>query len=227
MEAILDSLRQGQDVGLVSDGGTPGISDPGALMVRRARAAGYAVVPLPGPSAVSTLLSASGFQGGPFTFVGFLPHRRGERQRALQSLRLEVRPLLFFESPRRLRDTLEDALGILGDREAFLGREMTKIHEEYLAGPLSSVLAAFAGRAVKGEVAFLIAGADEATLRSEEVSRAHGERPQPSPAVAVRALIAAGWDRKEAMRRIARERGLSRREIYKELLQEASGGEEE
>jgi 16S rRNA (cytidine1402-2'-O)-methyltransferase len=226
VEEILDRLQRGEDVALVSDGGTPGISDPGAILVRRARAAGHPVVPLPGPSAVNTLLSASGFPSGPFTFIGFLPHRRGERRRLIESLRLETRPLLFFESPRRLRAALEDALAILGDREAFLGREMTKIHEEYLSGPLSSLLHAFAGRAVKGEVAFLVAGANEAAVRAEAVSSALSEGPQESPAAAVRRLVASGWGRKEAMRRVARERGLSRREVYGELMKENSRSEE-
>ncbi len=211
---LLEVLGRGGSVALVTDGGTPGISDPGALLVRRAREEGHRVVPVPGPSALTTLLSASGFPSGPFTFVGFLPHRRGERRRILEALRREPRPLVVFESPRRLLATLEDARAILGDRETALGREMTKVHEELLSGRLSSIIAAFAGRDVKGEIAFMIAGADAASVSEAATAPA----PAESPAEAVGRLVAAGWDRKEAMRRVARERGLSRRQVYHDLL---------
>ncbi len=100
-----------------------------------ARSAGHVLVPIPGASAITALLSVSGLDPGPFTFIGFLPHRKGERRRALESLRAEPRPLLFFESPRRVVATLTDALEILGDRGALLGREMTKVHEEFVAMP--------------------------------------------------------------------------------------------
>ena len=184
---LLDRLRRGESVALVTDGGTPGISDPGAVLVRRAHQEGHRVVPIPGASAVTALLSASGFAPGPFTFIGFLPHRQGPRRRLLEALRHEPRALLFFESPRRLAAALRDALEILGDRPAFLGREMTKVHEEFRSGTLREILAAFAGREIRGEVAFLVAG---------------------------------GLDRKEAMRRVARERGVSRRDVYREVLEE-------
>jgi 16S rRNA (cytidine1402-2'-O)-methyltransferase len=106
------------------------------------------VVPVPGPSALTTLLSVGGFDPGPFTFIGFLPHRKGERRRALLALRAEPRPLVFFESPQRLVAALGDAIEALGDREAVLGREMTKIHEEFIAGTLGSIRAALSGRRV-------------------------------------------------------------------------------
>ncbi|MGH9796987.1 MAG: 16S rRNA (cytidine(1402)-2'-O)-methyltransferase, partial [Candidatus Polarisedimenticolia bacterium] len=161
IEPILEALGRGDNVALVSDAGAPGVSDPGALLVRAARAAGHRVVPIPGPSAVTTLLMASGFPPGPFTFVGFLPPRAGERCRALETLRGETRPLLLFEAPHRLARTLQDALRILGDRDAFVGREMTKFHEEFLEGPLSAIRSAFEAREPRGEIALLIAGAPE------------------------------------------------------------------
>jgi 16S rRNA (cytidine1402-2'-O)-methyltransferase len=217
---LLETLRRGESVALVTDGGTPGISDPGALLVRLARAEGHAIVPVPGPSALTALLSVSGFPAGPFTFIGFLPHRKGERRRTLQSLRGEPRPLLFFEAPHRIHACLLDAQEILGDREAFLGREMTKRHEELLSGPLSSLRAALADRDARGEFALLISGAaaaDAAAPPGDEAS-SHGEPPSESIASAMRRLVDEGLDRKEAMRRVARARGVSRREVYRALL---------
>ena len=207
---LLQILGQGRNVALVTDGGTPGISDPGALLVRRAREAGHRIVPIPGPSAATALLSVSGFAPGPFTFIGFLPQRQGERRRALEALRSEPRPLLFFEAPHRILATLEDALAILGDRETVLGRELTKLHEELMSGTLSSIRAELGERAVKGEMTILIAGPPEAAAGEGAPGEAIGD--------AVRRLVESGCDRKEAMRRVARQRGLSRRDVYRELL---------
>jgi 16S rRNA (cytidine1402-2'-O)-methyltransferase len=216
---LLDLLEHGGRLALVTDGGTPAISDPGALLVRAARAAGHHVVPIPGPSAITALLSASGFDPGPFTFIGFLPHRRGERRRALEDLRGEPRPLLFFESPRRFVAALRDALDILGDREACLGREMTKMHEEFVAGTIGALIAAFEGRPGRGEVAFLLAGAPRVPAAAS-APIGHGPEPDPSPARRALLLIESGMDRKEAMRRVARETGLSRRDLYRLVLRE-------
>ena len=216
---LLEALGRGGRVSLVSDGGTPGISDPGARLVRAARDAGHVVVPIPGPSAITALLSVSGLDPGPFTFIGFLPHRKGERKRALQALRAEARPLLFFESPRRVVATLTDALEILGDRVAFLGREMTKLHEEFVSGTIRTLLGAFEGRRPLGEIAFLVSGAVPSSSAPAEAI-APEARPGESPARRVRLLIEAGVDRKEAMRRVARETGLSRRDLYRMILRE-------
>ena len=209
---LLETLRRGDAVALVTDAGTPGISDPGADLVRRARAEGHHVVPIPGPSAVTTLLSVSGLPSGPFTFVGFLPPRRGARRRALEALRNEPRPLVLFEAPHRLIASLDDAIAVLGDRDACLGREMTKMHEEFMSGRLSAIRDAFHGRAVRGEITLVVTGG-EAHPRAVEDGRA-GE----PPGAAVLELLEAGWDRREALRHVARERGLSRRTVYRDLL---------
>src|SRR5262249_9254382 len=137
-----------------------------ALLVRSARRAGHRVVPIPGASAITTLLSVSGFNPQPFTFVGFLPHRKGERRRVLRALRQEPRPLLFFESPRRCIVALTDALEILGDREICLARELTKIHEEFVTGTIGAALESLSRRALRGEVAFLLAGASPTDARA-------------------------------------------------------------
>jgi 16S rRNA (cytidine1402-2'-O)-methyltransferase len=220
LRELLEALGRGRRVALVSDGGTPGVSDPGALLVRAAREAGHRVVPVPGPSALTALVSASGFPPGPFTFIGFLPHRKGARRRALQALANESRPLLFFESPRRLVPMLADALEILGDRDACLGREMTKLHEEILAGTIRTLLETFEGREVRGEIALMLSAASRVPSATGTPA---SDNPAPeSPAVRVRRLIEAGVDRKEALRRVARETGVSRRDLYRKVLIEAS-----
>lgn len=225
IDPLLEALGRGDNVALVSDAGAPGVSDPGALLVRAARAAGHRVVPIPGPSAVTTLLMASGFPPGPFTFVGFLPPRAGDRCRALETLRGEPRPLLLFEAPHRLARTLQDALRILGDRQAFVGREMTKLHEEFLEGRLSALRTAFETRAPRGEIALLIAGAPEGVPRSGGVAAPDAPAVDEVPIeIAVDRLEATGLDRKEAMRRVARERGVPRREVYRALLRARAGG---
>ena len=220
---ILDALARGARVALISDGGTPSVSDPGAQLVRAARAAGHAIVPIPGPSAITALLSVSGLEPGPFTFIGFLPHRKGERRRVLATLRPEPRPLLFFESPRRLVGLLKDALEILGDREAFLGREMTKLHEEFAAGRIGDLLRVFEGREVKGEVALLIAASEAGPAAARAGA---GDPAAEGPGPRVRRLIEGGMERREAIRRVARETGLSRRDVYRAVVREREEEEE-
>jgi len=217
---LLAILHRGEDVALVTDGGTPGISDPGALLVRRAREEGCPVVPVPGASALTALLSVSGFPPGPFTFVGFLPHRGGERRRQIEALRDEMRPLMFFEAPHRIEAMLDDALAILGDRTAFLGREMTKLHEDYLPGTLRTIRASFRTRAPRGEIALLVAGsAGPATPPAPAPGpgeEALGDRG-PSPAEEVERMIGSGVERREALRHVARLRGLTRSELYRQV----------
>src|SRR6185503_8677673 len=128
-ERILDVLRRGEDVALVSDAGTPGISDPGYRLVRDARAAGLPVIPIPGPSAAVAALSVSGLPTDRFLFVGFLPPKAQARRTALQELEAVRETLVFYESPVRVVAALDDMAAVLGDREAFLCREATKLHE--------------------------------------------------------------------------------------------------
>ncbi|HKQ60954.1 MAG TPA: 16S rRNA (cytidine(1402)-2'-O)-methyltransferase, partial [Candidatus Polarisedimenticolaceae bacterium] len=141
LRPVLERLTRGESVALVSDGGTPGVSDPGALLVRAVLDAGIPVCPLPGPSAVTTLLSASGLPADRFIFEGFLPPRAGERRRRLRELREETRTLVLFEAPHRIEATLADLAAIFGERRLVLGRELTKRHESVLAGTARSVAA--------------------------------------------------------------------------------------
>ncbi|HVB77734.1 MAG TPA: 16S rRNA (cytidine(1402)-2'-O)-methyltransferase [Candidatus Nitrosotalea sp.] len=154
---VLAGLEEG-DAALVTDAGTPAVSDPGAKLVAAAWEAGHTVSPVPGPSAVTAAISASGFAGPGFTFVGFLPRKPGEIRRLLQSLAPQSRPSVAFESPHRIRRTLGLIAEVLPDRPVLLARELTKIHEELLRGPAGEVLEALGERA-RGEFTLVIAGA--------------------------------------------------------------------
>src|SRR5262245_36069354 len=167
---ILDELRAGRDVALVSDAGTPGISDPGYRLVRDARAEGLTVVPLPGPSAAIAALSVSGLPTDRFRFVGFLPPKAGARQRDLAGLAGGTETLVFYESPVRILAALDDMVEALGDREAFLFREATKVHEEYAKAPLSELRARLAKRdSVKGEIVLVVSGAADAPAETASI----------------------------------------------------------
>jgi 16S rRNA (cytidine1402-2'-O)-methyltransferase len=210
-ELVLD-LEQGAKIALVTDAGTPLVSDPGFRLVALCVRHKIPVVPVPGPSAVLAALSASGIPAAEFVFAGFLPSRTGERRRALERLLLEERTIVLYEAPHRIADTLADALEILGDRPACVAREVTKLHEEFLRGSLSQLAGQAREKPPRGEIT-LILGPPEA---------------QPSaalhPAVETLALRVeelmrqANLDRKEALKLAARERGLSRRAAYDQMV---------
>jgi 16S rRNA (cytidine1402-2'-O)-methyltransferase len=209
-EKILDVVRGGRSAALVSDAGTPGISDPGFRLVRDARAEGLAVVPVPGPSAVVAALSVSGLPSDRFVFVGFLPPRPGARGKALAALAGLRETLVLYESPLRVVATLTDMLAVLGDREVFLCREATKIHEEYVRGTTSAVLALLAARAeVKGEIVLVASGAGEAAPASPD-----------EVAATFAALVAAGRTRRQAVKETARRHSLPARAVYKQVLKD-------
>ncbi len=203
---LLGALEAGKSVALVSDAGTPLISDPGYRIVAAARARGIAVTPVPGPSALLAALSAAGLPVDCFRFGGFLPARAGARRKLLESLRQDPATLVFFEAPHRIAGALEDIAAALGERRVVLARELTKIHEEFLAGSPLALREELARRAsVKGEFTVLIA---------------RGEPPEADPArldAAVAGHVAAGLSRMEAIKTVARERGLPKREVYRVL----------
>ncbi|MCI5145573.1 MAG: 16S rRNA (cytidine(1402)-2'-O)-methyltransferase [Candidatus Electrothrix sp. AR3] len=156
-ELLLNKLLSGIDIALVSDAGTPGISDPGAILVQAARKHQITVVPIPGPSALATALSVSGLESSNFYFGGFPAAKKGERHKQLTSLKPLPCPLIFYASPHRIQATLQDCLEIFGNRQAQLFRELTKLHEEHLGGTLSELLAWSTGR-VRGELVLIING---------------------------------------------------------------------
>jgi 16S rRNA (cytidine1402-2'-O)-methyltransferase len=208
-DEIVDRLRRGEDVALVCDAGTPAISDPGERLVRSARLASIPVIPVPGPSAALAALSASGLPSGRFLFVGFLPHRQGERRRALQDLAARAETLVFYESPLRVVEMLRDAEGAFGDREAFLCREATKVHEEYSLSTLGALRAALEARSsVKGEIVVVVRGA-----QAEAVPADAGEVD-----AVLKRLRATGLAPRAVAREAARILSWPSRELYRTLL---------
>jgi 16S rRNA (cytidine1402-2'-O)-methyltransferase len=157
-EVILSRLKQGDRVALVSDAGTPGISDPGFRLIRAAIEHEIPVIPIPGPSAVITALSVSGLPTDAFFFKGFLPHKSKKRRDLLKELEETRETLIFYESPHRISETLKDVYEVLGDREIVLSRELTKVHEEVLRGKVSEILNQIGGRTLKGEITLVMSG---------------------------------------------------------------------
>jgi 16S rRNA (cytidine1402-2'-O)-methyltransferase len=157
-ERIVEELRSGKSVALVSDSGTPTISDPGYVLVRRCIEEGIEVIPIPGPSAFLAALCVSGLPVHRFAFEGFLPHKAGRRRGRLKELAQEGRTLIFYESPHRLAKTLSDMLEILGDRKVVVARELTKVHEEVFRGTLEEAVERFGGERCRGEFTILVEG---------------------------------------------------------------------
>jgi 16S rRNA (cytidine1402-2'-O)-methyltransferase len=209
---LVIELEQGAQIALVSDAGTPGISDPGHRLVTLCLRHHISVVPIPGPSALVAALAASGLPTEEFLFVGFLPARAGARRKALDALKAEPRTLIFYEAPHRVVETLADALEILGTRPTVIAREVTKIHEEFLRGPLVELLESARKRAPRGEITLLI-GPGDPQMQRVDVSVSLKERVAQLEAEG-------GVDRKAALKQAARERGLGKREAYKQLLLE-------
>lgn len=179
---LIDKIRSGGSVALVSDAGTPSVSDPGYRLVRAAVEEGLDVFPVPGVSAAVTALCVSGLPTDAFVFIGFAPKKSGSRRELLQSLAAESRTLMFYESPRRVEALLEVIESVMGDRQAVLARELTKLHEEFIRGSLSEIRAVLEKRQqVKGECTLLVAGATAAESVSdaqlEEVLRKALARP--------------------------------------------------
>ena len=205
--ALIERLKHGEGLALISDAGTPGIADPGYHLVRAAIAAGIRVEAIPGPSAVATALSVAGLPTGRFAFEGFVPAKAGARRRFFAALAHETRTLVVYEAARRLAACLQDLQEQLGDRQVVMLRELTKMFEEILRGSASQLAAQLGERAVaralQGEVTLVIAGGDAPV--------------QPSPedlATAIERLRGEGMSLKEIARALARERGLPRREVY-------------
>jgi len=167
-ELILSRLNQGDRVALVSDAGTPGISDPGFRLVQMAVENRIPIVPIPGPSAGIAALSVSGLPTDAFLFKGFLPHKSKKRRGLLEQLGEVRETLIFYESPHRIIETLKDIFDVLGDREMVLAREITKIYEEILRGRVSDIQSQIAGRNIKGEITLVISGKTRKGAKRDE-----------------------------------------------------------
>ena len=166
-ELILSRLKQGDQIALVSDAGTPGISDPGFRLIRLAIENQIQIIPIPGPSAVITALSIAGLPTDSFFFKGFLPHKSKKRRELFQQFEEVRETLIFYESPHRISETLQDILDIFGDREMVLTRELTKIYEEVLRGKAGEILNQIGEKKLKGEITLVISGKTRQKLKKE------------------------------------------------------------
>jgi 16S rRNA (cytidine1402-2'-O)-methyltransferase len=203
---FIERLKSGQSIAVVSDAGTPLISDPGYRLVNCAVAENIPVVPLPGPSAILAALTASGLPTDEFHFGGFLPAKTSQRRKVLESMRELDCSLVFYETPHRILEALQDITTVLGNRPVVLTRELTKLHEEFVRGTAAEVLANLQARpSIKGEMTLLI---------GKPLAAEASDIPIP---VAVEALIQGGMPRMDAMKTVARERGISKRDVYAAL----------
>jgi 16S rRNA (cytidine1402-2'-O)-methyltransferase len=220
---LVARLAEGANVALVSDAGTPAINDPGFRLVRAAIERGLNVVSVPGATAFVSALVASGLPTDEFYFAGFLPPRQHARRLRLAALRAVPATLIFYEAPHRISDALTDAREILGEREAVVARELTKLHEEIARGRLTDLIARFSGEhAARGEMVLLI---DRVVIAAEASTGA--TQPTPNIAALVAAFEGEGLDARAALKRAARELGLNRDEAYRRLVAERAQAKQE
>lgn len=214
---LIEQIKAGADVAVVSDAGTPGISDPGFRIVRLALERNVRVVPLPGPTALISALVASGLPSDEFFFGGFLPARATARRKRLEELSTIPATLVFYEAPHRIVETLKDARAILGEREAIVARELTKLHEELMRGPLSELMKQFdsSQHEPRGEMVLVI---DRHAVAGTE------NKPGASVATLVAGFEAEGLEPRAALKKAAKQLGLSRAEAYRQLTVERSRG---
>lgn len=204
-ELVCHHLKQEKNIALVTDAGMPSISDPGYKLVREAIASNIRVIPIPGGTAVISALAASGLPTDRFIFEGFLPQKEQDRQARLEFLRNETRTIVFYEAPHRLVKTLQDLETALGVREIVLGREITKIHEEFWRGNIAEAIALYNElRQPKGEYTLVLRGAAETNLMMSEAELK----------IELQQLLDQGMTRSQASRHLAKLTSLSRREIY-------------
>ncbi|MDW7972761.1 MAG: 16S rRNA (cytidine(1402)-2'-O)-methyltransferase [Thermodesulfovibrio sp.] len=205
-EEIIQKIKAGNNVALITDAGTPGISDPGAVVISRAIEEDIDIIPLPGPSALITALSVSGLNTEEFTFIGFLPVKQSHRKKKLLELSSERRTLVFYEAPHRILQTLNDMLEVFGDRKVCIARELTKIFEEVLRGKLSKIIEKLENSKIAGEYVIVVEGAEEKRGSIEEALKE------------VKELMKKGKGRKEAVKIVSELYNLSKKELYEESL---------
>ena len=208
-EELVDRLVHGESVAVVSDAGTPGINDPGFRIVQRAIEVGAPVIPIPGPAAFVSAIVASGLSTDSIFFGGFLPAKKGERRKRLAEIKDIPATLIFYETPHRLAKSLADCADVLGDRRGVVARELTKLHEEVVRGSLAELAAQFASVEPKGEIVLVIerAAKNDDGFRREDAS-------EKTLRARLSQLEAEGHDRKAALKKAAKEYGLSKSEAY-------------
>jgi len=207
---IISRLNDGMDVAYVSDAGTPGISDPGYIIVNQAIRNFIRVVPVPGPSAVVAALSSAGLPMDSFIFSGFLPSRKGKRRQLMKSLKDETKTIVFYESPGRVIPTLKEIEEIFGNRHAVIGRELTKVYEEILRGTVSELIDSLKERQIKGEITLIISGAEKSPKSySHEKLTTRFKELQNDSKLSTRDIVNI----------ISEEMGISKKNVYKDVLQ--------
>lgn len=206
---IIAKLKSGYNIALVSDAGTPGISDPGAYLVSKAMDEGIRVIPIPGPSAITAAISVSGISGQGFIFIGFLPNSSNKRRKELELLRSEKLPIVLFEAPHRLIDTLKDIKDIFGNRKIVLLKELTKLYEEIKRGQVDEILKDLAEIKIKGEYVIIISG--EERRDSDDITK--------EILLKIDRLISNGLSTKDVAKIISEEDKISYRKIYKKCLE--------
>ncbi|MFR4439138.1 MAG: 16S rRNA (cytidine(1402)-2'-O)-methyltransferase [Hungatella sp.] len=211
---LVEQMKQGVNIALVTDAGTPGISDPGEELVKQCYKAGVEVTSLPGPAACVTALTLSGLSTRRFCFEAFLPSDKKEKQWILKELKEETRTILIYEAPHRLVRTLEELLGVLGNRRITICRELTKKYEEAYRTTLEEALAHYENEEPKGECVIVIEGKSVEELRQEKVK----SWEEISIEVHMERYESQGMDRKDAMRMVAKDRGISKRDVYQYLM---------
>lgn len=216
---LVNMLLEGKQIALVSDAGTPGISDPGTDLVRLCIDAGVNVVALPGPSAMISALIIAGLATDHFAFYGFLPRDNRERDRLLADVRRQRTTLILYEGPHRLLKTLRVLLDTLGDRQAAAARELTKRYEEVVRGNLSELITHFTQQAPRGEFTLVIAGATDAEIEKED------RAILPDPVAHVKQLVGEGVAKKEAIKKVAIAHNISKRDVYQMVLDADEEGE--
>lgn len=213
-EVLIRKMQEGTNIALITDAGTPGISDPGEDLVRMCYEAGIEVTSLPGASAVVTALTLSGLPTRRFAFEAFLPSDKKERQAVLAELVNETRTMILYEAPHRLVKTLKELLEVLGNRRMTLCRELTKKHETAFASTIEDILAYYETQEPKGECVLVIEGKS----RQELIEEAQAEFEKMTVEAHMQLYLEQGMDKKEAMKAVAKDRGVSKRDIYQALL---------
>lgn len=211
---LVKEMQEGKNIALVTDAGTPGISDPGEELVRQCFEAGVEVSSLPGPAAVITALTMSGQNTRRFAFEAFLPSDKKERARVLDELKGETRTIVMYEAPHHLLATLRELLASIGDRSITLCRELTKVHESANKTTISELIGKYETETPKGEMVLVIEGKSFEEKRQEEIDN----YMEMTVSEHMDMYLAQGLDKKEAMKKVAKDRGVSKRDIYNELL---------
>ena len=218
---LVDKMREGLNVALITDAGTPGISDPGEELVRQCYEAGIELTSLPGPAACITALTISGLPTRRFAFEAFLPSEKKERQRILKEMERETRTILLYEAPHRLVRTLTELLEVLGDRNITICRELTKKYETAFRTTFSGALAHYETEEPKGECVIVIEGKSAEEIQKEQ------EKSWESMSIGehMEIYLSSGMEKKEAMKQVAKDRGISKREVYQYLVKGEEGKE--